>query len=352
MRPVFIDKSEIKQILIRATNWVGDAVLTLPALESIRKTFPDSQLTVLARPWVQAIYENHPAIDRVIPFDKGRNFQERLREFYRVTKTIRSQSYDLAVLFQNAFEAALLAYLGGVKYRIGYGTDGRGFLLTHSIRKNPDISSQHQVGYYLHLLRSLDWETESNDPRLFIAASNTETIRKRLAACHIKDADFLLGLSPGAMYGPAKRWPPERFAMVADRAIAAWGAKVIVIGSRGEKEICEAVCRSMRQPCLNLAGQTSLGEVMALIARCRFFVTNDSGLMHVAAALERPMIAVFGSTDPVATGPRSSKARIIRHVLDCAPCLRPKCQRGFACMLGIEPDEVWNAMENLRKEYA
>ncbi len=345
LRRTPIDKSEIKQILIRATNWVGDAVITLPALESVRKTFPDSRLTVLARPWVQAVYENHPAVDRVIPYPKGRNPGERLFQFHKVIKEVRSQSYDLALLFQNAFEAALLTYLAGIKYRAGFNTDGRGFLLTHAVRRNAEILKQHQVEYYLYILRSLGWEVESKDPLLYIADRDTETVREQLASRDIQYHDFILCISPGAMYGPAKRWPPDRFAAVADRAVAQWGAKVVIIGSTGEKEICEAVRRTMRYPGLNLAGQTNLGEVMALIALCRFFVTNDSGLMHVAAALNRPMVAVFGSTDPIATGPRSPKARLVRHELDCSPCFKPRCKRGFACMLGIGPDEVWDAME-------
>ncbi|RPI74979.1 MAG: lipopolysaccharide heptosyltransferase II [Desulfobacteraceae bacterium] len=349
LRSAPIEKTKIKQILIRGTNWVGDAVITLPALESVRQTFPDSNLTVLARPWVQAVYENHPAVDRVIPYPKGRNLGERLLLFHKTIKEIRSHSYDLAVLFQNAFEAGLLAYLAGIKYRVGFNTDGRGFLLTHAVRRNAELLKQHQVEYYLYILRSLGWEAHSRDPALFIAASDMEFVRELLASRNIHPHDFILGLSPGAMYGPAKRWPPERFAAIGDRAAAAWNAKVVIIGSSGEKRICETVRQNMRHPSLNLAGQTSLGQVMALIALCRFFVTNDSGLMHVAAALNRPMVAVFGSTDPGATGPRSSKARWVQHPLDCSPCFKPQCKRGFACMLGIEPDEVWEAMEKGRE---
>lgn len=344
-----INKSEINKILVRVTNWVGDMVMCLPALEAVRTNFPDSSITVVARPWVVPLIKKHPAVDHVISYKKGDGFADDLMEFGRILRLIRSERYEIAFLFQNAFEAALLTYLGGIKNRIGYNTDGRGFLLTHSVVRDEDVLKLHQVEYYLTILRAMGWEADTKDPALSIDDSDMKDVRELLVSEGIGEKDLLLGLSPGAIFGPAKRWPAERFAVVGDRAIEKWGAKVAILGSSGETEICNDLAISMKHPSINLCGKTSLGQAMALIKRCQLFITNDSGLMHVAAGLDVPMVAIFGSTDHVATGPRSGKARIVRHEISCAPCLKPECPTDFNCMLDILPDEVWRELEVLKE---
>jgi len=345
-----IEKSEINRVLVRATNWVGDAVMNMPALEAVRENFPESTIVVLARPWVIPLLENHPAVDQVLPLDKGKGYPADLVEILRVAGRIRKMRFDLAILFQNAFEAALLAYLGGVRFRVGYNTDARRLLLSHAVVRNKDVLELHQVEYYLSILRAMGWVAKTKDPSLYIGEKDSETIASMLLSHGIGEDDFLLGVNPGAVFGPAKRWPPSRFAAVADWAAERWGAKVVLMGSKGEKVACRMVGQSMKQTPLNLSGETTLGEAMALINRCHFFVTNDSGLMHIGAALGVPMVAIFGSTDPVATGPRSQKAKVVQHQIDCAPCLKPDCPDDFRCMLDIEPEEVWQEMESLRKK--
>lgn len=343
-----IDRADVRKILVRVTNWVGDMVMCLPALEAVRANFPDSRITVVARPWVVPILENHSAVDHVIPIKKGAGIAGNLIEFYRVARLVRSERYDIAFLFQNAFGAALLAYLGAVKNRVGYNTDGRGFLLTHRIIRDEDVLKLHQVEYYLSILRAMGWDADTEDPVLPVNKKDTDDICSLLASEGVSDGDILLGLSPGAIYGPAKRWPAERFAVIGDWASERWGAKVAILGSPVEAEICSNVAAAMNRPSINLCGRTSLGRAMALIRRCSFFVTNDSGLMHVAAALDVPMVAIFGSTDHIATGPRSRYARVIRHETSCAPCLKPECVSDFRCMLDIRPEEVWEELESLK----
>jgi len=345
-----LDKSGISRILVRTTNWVGDAVMTLPALEAVRENFPHSAITVLARPWVVPLLENHPAVDNVLVFHKGRGYPWDVPETLRMVGQIRQRGFDMAVLFQNAFEAAFLAYLGGVKYRVGYNTQARGWLLSHAVKKNAEILKQHQVEYYLGILRAMGWEAESRDPVIHAAPRDMDAARALLASRGIHEGDLLLGLSPGAIYGPAKRWPGERFARIGDRAVRRWGARVILFGSKGEQEVCRTVADAMEEKALDVSGKTSLGEALALVRACRFFVTNDSGLMHVAAALHVPLVAVFGSTDAVATGPRGRHSRVVRHDTDCAPCLKKECPDDFRCMLDIGADEVWETLERLRQQ--
>ncbi len=345
-----IQRAKVRRILVRATNWVGDAVMTLPALEAVRQNFPEAQITVLAKPWVAPLFDNHPAVDRVIVFDKGQGQLNALKEIMRVTRLVRKARFDVAVLFQNAFEAALIAFLGRVRHRVGYQTDGRGFLLTHGVPPDEKVLGVHQVGYYCAILNAMGWPAPEKDPVLHVTDEVNQEAQGVLAAKGIDSRNFLVGLSPGAVFGSAKRWPPERFAKIGDRKAEKWNAHVIVFGSKGEKIIGDRVCATMHHRALNLCGETSLEVSMGVMGLCRFFVTNDSGLMHVAAALGLPTVAVFGSTDHVTTGPRGPKTRIVRRPVSCAPCMKPECPTDHRCMLGISPDAVWETMEALRRD--
>jgi heptosyltransferase II len=345
-----IDPSQIKRVLVRATNWVGDSVMTLPALDAVRETFPSSFIAVLARPWVAPIYESHPAVNRVLMLDKHQGAFSGLGGLIRCIRVIRRNRFDLAILFQNAFEAALLAFLGSVNLRVGYRTDGRGLLLTHRVLRSREVCRVHQTEYYLSLLRGTGWRAESRVPRLYVSATDRDAAETLLLKQDIPDGGLLLGLGPGAVFGGAKRWPAERFAQIGDMAVQHWGATVLIFGSGRESAICGRVRGAMQSPSLDLSGRTSLGEAMGLIERCSFFVTNDSGLMHIAAALKVPTAAIFGPTDPVATGPMGPHTRIVRHETSCAPCLKPECTEDHACMLGVRAREVWEAMEELREE--
>lgn len=345
-----IDKSKIRRILVRGTNWIGDVVMGLPALEAVRANFPGRTIAVLAKPWVAALYKNHPAVNEVIPYLRAQRYPGGLLHIIRTARLLRSKRFDLAILFQNAFEAAFLVFLAGIKHRVGYNSDARGFLLSHAVIRDRRIFKVHQVEYYLSILRSMGWEAITKDPVVHVNPADEEAVGRFLAAHGVAAEDSLLGLSPGATYGPAKRWPAERFAVIADRAAERWGLKVVLMGSEAEKDICKAVGRELRKPCLDFSGATTLDQVMALIKRCRIFLCNDSGLMHVAAALDVPTLAVFGSTDATATGPRGKYARIVRESVPCSPCLEPECRYDhFRCMRSIDPERVWEEMETLRQ---
>ena len=345
-----IEKPQVHRILIRATNWVGDAVMTLPALEAVRENFPSSHITVLAKPWVAPLFDHHPAVNEVLVFDKGKGAKAGFFELLRISRIIRRQRFDLAILFQNAFEAALVAFMGGVKQRVGYQTDGRSLLLTHGVSRTGRVLKIHQVGYYCAILRAMGWPAEDRDPVLHMGRESREHAAGLLASNSIDSLDFIVGLSPGAVFGSAKRWPTDRFAEIGDRVVDRWGGRVIVFGSGGEKAICDSVCAAMKHRALNLCAKTSLKEAMGVISLCRFFVTNDSGLMHMASAFGVPTVAVFGPTDHVATGPRGPKTRIVRRAASCAPCLKQECPTDHRCMLDITPEAVWGAMEELRRD--
>jgi len=345
-----ISTEEIKKILVRSTNWVGDTVMMIPSLIAIKKTFPHAQITVLATPWVIPLLENHPAVDRTMIMEKGKGLFGSLKELAKIISWLRGERFDLAVLFQNAFEAAFLAYMGRVRYIVGYDTEGRGFFLTHKVVRDRDILSVHQVEYFLGLIEVMGWQVEDREPILYINDEDIESTSLMLPSIGVEDDPFIVGLNPGAVYGSAKRWPEDRFAIIGDWAFKRWGAKVLLFGSLSEREIAARVSHHMHSNPVDLCGRTNLGQAMALIKRCNLFLTNDTGLMHVAAAFNVPIVAIFGSTDPVTTSPISRNARIVRHSIDCSPCLKEVCPSDHRCMLSIEPEEVWKEMEDLRRE--
>ncbi|MFW6147353.1 MAG: lipopolysaccharide heptosyltransferase II [Thermodesulfobacteriota bacterium] len=321
-----------------------------PSLAALKEMFPHAEITVLANPWVQALLANHPAIGRIMTIDKGKGAARSIRELARIALDLRNGRFDLAVLFQNAFEAAFLASLAAVRYRIGYNTDGRGFLLSHAVFRDKRILKRHQVYYYLGLIEALGWRGEHKKPRLFLNDVDGESVSHTLLAYGITTHHLVVGLNPGATYGSAKRWPEERFAAIGDWAADRWNAKVLLFGSAAERGIGIKISQLMHHKPINLCGLTTLGQAMALINRCNFFLTNDSGLMHIAAAFHVPLVAVFGPTNPVTTGPVSEKAVVVRHDFDCSPCLRETCPSDHRCMLSIEADEVWEEMERLKRD--
>jgi heptosyltransferase-2 len=317
------------KILIRATNWVGDAVMCLPALHCIRERFPEAHIAILAKPWVADLYRRGNVADEVIPYT-ARSFREK----WRVGRSLRLRGFDCAILLQNAFEAALLAWLAGIPSRIGYNRDGRGFLLTQAIPvpKSGQIP-RHERFYYLELLRRAGFIENLPDTIPAIGWHKP-------SAC----AAPTIGVSPGAAYGSAKRWLPERFAEAATHLAKERGASISLFGSKDERPLCEEVAALIDGvPVTNYAGQTSLAEFIELAAACDLFLTNDSGAMHIASALGVPTVAIFGATDDVATGPTGPQTRVVREPVDCSPCLLRECPIDHRCMTRVTTDRVVQA---------
>jgi heptosyltransferase-2 len=330
-------------ILIRSTNWIGDAIMTLPTVRTIRANFPAARITVLAQPWVADIFSPNPAVDRVLLYHKkGRHAG--LRGMWRLSRELAAEKFDLAILLQNAFEAALLARLARIPAIAGFKRDGRGILLSHGVPLTKEIRSRHQVFYYQQLMASLGLTLGEDRLSLPLAAEDREWAATFIA----KLPKPIIGLNPGAAYGPAKRWPAERYGEVARRLVQRLGSgSVLVFGTAADSEAAAVIGREVTSSMVDLTGKTTLARAMALIGCCHAFVTNDSGLMHVAAALNTPLVAIFGSTDAVATGPFSERAVVVRKSLPCSPCLKSHCPTNFECMHGISSEEVERAVLGL-----
>ncbi len=332
------------KILIRATNWVGDAVMCLPALRAIRAQFPKAHVAILARPWVADIYERESFADEVLLLDAARGAGD-LSGTWRVAKQLRAQQFDCAILLQNAFEAALIAWLAAIPRRIGYSRDGRGFLLTDAIAPpRAQEIPRHERFYYLELLRRAGLLNDPN-PRDAVyldgAAVAREQGARQFAALGLHGK--IVGVSPGAAFGGAKRWLPERFAEAASKLARELGAAVAVFGSEAEHALCETVASLIRERGIavhNFAGATKLREFIELAAACDLYLTNDSGAMHISSALGVPTVAVFGATDDLATGPTGPHARVVREPVECSPCLLRECPIDHRCMTRVTVDRV------------
>lgn len=346
MRRRSIQPESIKRIVVRGTNWVGDAVMTIPALRELRRVLPHAHITLATRPWAEGLFREADFLDDILIYDLPRRSP---RAALKQVKQWRARSFDLAVLFQNAFEAALIAAAARVPLRIGYSTDARRKLLTHPLPLPSWRGARHEVFYYLHIIGELERllygtaVVEEHEPRFMLNVSEKRKAEAR-GILNEKGAPVgrhLVALCPGSTNSRAKRWPADSYAALADRIIEECGADVILVGARDELEVSIEVKRLMRHDPVVLTGETDLAQLTAILSFVDLLVTNDTGPAHIAAALERPTLVIFGPTDPRTTRPFSKSAELIRRPPDCAPCMLRDCPIDHRCMTAITPVEVY-----------
>jgi heptosyltransferase-2 len=348
------DPVKFDRILIRATNWLGDSVMSLPAVQQIRTRFPQAHLAVLAHPRVAGLYRKLSSVDEVIPYSappRRRDWHAR----WKAVRELRRHRFDAAILLQNAFDAAALVWLAGIPVRIGYDRAGRGILLSHAIAmpKRGEIPV-HQRYYYVELLRRAGLiQTLPDVPTIRLPGISAlrEAGEKRLNGARQHAPDQLwIGVAPGVANGKAKQWIPERLAETAAIAAKDMGAQVAVFGLASERDLCERVAgliRRKRVSAESFADQTSFEEFLEMAAACTIFLANDSGAMHLASALDVPTVAVFGPTDPLATGPAGRHWAIVREPADCSPCLLHECPIDHRCMTAVTAGRAASALLEL-----
>jgi heptosyltransferase II len=335
------------KILIRATNWIGDAVMALPALRAARAKFPEAHITVVARPYVADIYKDQNVCDDLIAHEpKGRHRGWRGREL--LAKELRARQFDTALLLQNAFSAAWLAWRAGIPQRIGYARDGRSLLLTKAIPvpKRGEIPA-HEKFYYLELLRRAGWIDALRDDahiQLHVPDGARQRASLALAEAGTRPNALRIAVGAGASYGSAKCWPAERFATALNQILSQTDADVILFGTSAEASVSSAIASDLRRPPIDLTGRTPIAELPALLSQCQLFLGNDSGAMHVAAAVGLPVVAVFGSTDPEGTAPVTSRSSIVQQKPYCSPCFLRRCPTDHRCMTAVQPEMVASAL--------
>jgi len=348
---VTVQAESIKRVVVRGTNWVGDSVMTVPALRALRRVLPDAKITLVIRPGTKGIFSEADYIDDVLVYDRkgALSVIPQVREWKR-------RRFDLAVLFQNAFEAALIPFLAGVPIRLGYATESRQALLTHPLPLPDWRSSKHEVFYYLFLITALEQMLFDSsticeavpDASIQISDARKSEAADLLRAYGLNEEDSVVAICPGSINSRAKRWPADAYATLADRFIES-RRKVLLIGSKEEIDVSEEVTRQMRNAPVVLTGKTTLDQITAVLNRADLIVTNDTGPAHIGAALGRPTIVIFGPTNPLTTRPFAPDAEILRHPPDCAPCMLRDCPIDHRCMTAITVDEVFEHSHALLK---
>ena len=369
-----------RRVLVRGVNWLGDAVMTTPALQRLREALPEAHVTLFTHEKLACLWEQHPSVDAVLTFSPGESP-------WSVARRLRAESFQTAVVLPNSLRSALEVWLARIPQRIGYARPWRDWLLTRALvprpgkgrmsRRSvsevrrlislpagglppayepPQDRSAHQIYDYLHLVTALGANPEPIPPRLEITPAEMQQaeqdllagLRQRAAEAGAEKPLILLGLNPGAEYGPAKRWPAESFAGVAREVSRKHGNSAwLAFGTAGDQRLCADIARLAGGGVVNLAGKTSLRQLMALLKLCRVLLTNDSGPMHVAAALGTPVVVPFGSTSPVLTGPGlpgDTRNQLLQATAPCSPCFRRVCPIDFRCMTGIRADRVVEAV--------
>ena len=362
---------EPRRIVVRGVNWLGDAVMTTPALQRLREAKPNAHITLLTPAKLAEIWRQHPALDAVETFEDGESV-------WSVGGRLRAGNFDLGLILPNSPRSALEIRLGGVPQRVGYARPWRNWLLTQAIDARPGSVAMHKrsaseikrliqgntlaapavqpagahhIHQYLHLTAALGAKPDPLPPRLAVP---DVAVTQFLAKFGLAESTVWLGLNAGAEYGPAKRWPEERFIesarQIQQRLKCGW----LVFGIKSEQEAAARIVEGIKRgaadgnsPIINLAAKTRLGELCAGLKLCRVLLTNDSGPMHVAAALGTPVVALFGSTSPELTGPGlpgDARLQLLRANVPCSPCFLRECPIDFRCMSGISVERAVEAV--------
>ncbi len=335
----------IMKILIRVPNWIGDAVLAQPAIKSVADSFPEAEVWLSAAEWVKDIFSTDGRIAGIVPLPPGNDF----RSFWTAARKLKAQGFDIGILLTNSFVSALLFSLARIPQRWGYARDGRGLLLTKAVGNTNRDAPRHQVRYYLDLVSGLGLKAGAPGLRLTVPEEIKGQARRLLEEVGVDPRQPLLILSPGAAYGPAKRWPASRFAELASLFQKRKNTAVVITGSAAESGLAAEISSALDQKPFDLTGKTGLPQLIGLISRAHLFVSNDSGPMHLANALGVPVVGIFGPTDPAVTGPFEMPAAVVKKDAPCWPCFYRKCPYDHRCMLRIEAEDVYRAAEALWK---
>jgi len=338
-----------EKILIRSTSWIGDSVISIPALRELRRIFPSSKLVLLVKPWVRDVYLDADFVDDFLVHENG------YLGTLKTVQSIRKGRFDAAILLQNAFIAAAMSYFAGIPVRIGFPTDHRRLLLNHPLDLPEPIRLSHQIYYYLSiaskveklLFRSSRVDFQAPDFRLLVNEGRQANAKKYLNDLGLDVSRKIVALNPGATNSRAKQWPADRFAEIGDRLAEAYNCNVIFVGASSEKELSESIAGRMQHPPALLTGRTSLAESIAILSICDLVISNDTGPAYLSAALRRPTLTIFGPTDFNMICPTSDTAHIVRSPVPCAPCMLRDCPTNHECMTGVTVDMVFQKAADL-----
>lgn len=332
-----------QKILVSLPNWLGDVVMSLPTIKGMRWLFPESHLSVLVHSNFAPLFKDNQDINEVIPYHRGRGLKKFFSGF-KIAKNVRKKRFDLVLILPRSFNSAMVSFVSNITERIGYAGDSRSILLTHSLPRDEKAVSQHRVYYFLNLLSHFGRHVPVSAPRLHIGKDEKKWVDETFKRLHVPAKAFLIGFNAGAAHGKAKRWLTERYLELAKRLIDKFDAHILLFGSSAESYLNSRILKKApKDKVIDFSGQTDILQLAALIKRCRLLVTNDSGPMHMAAAMRTRVVAVFGPTDPVTTSPFGNKHMLIYKSVDCSPCHKRTCPTDHRCMKQVGVDEVFKA---------
>lgn len=321
--------------------------MAIPTYHALRRGYPDAHIAVLARNPVKDLYQAVPHVDEVVAYDRPKGMS-RLAAYTGLIQRLRALQADTAIILPRSFGSAWTAVLSDAPRRIGYSASGRGFLLTDPVERRAELLLTHRVHYLQNLLRPLGIEAPPEAPVLALDESARTGADRLLAPLLERGPSHLVALNPGANYGSAKQWPEERYCELAGQLIERSNASLVLVGGPGDHSVCDRIFHLVESDrIIDLSGRTSIPELAAVLERCSFAVSNDTGAMHVAAAVNTPIIALFGPTDPVTTPPYGDNHVLVREPVDCSPCLLRECPIDHRCMTRIEVKGVWPECESL-----
>lgn len=329
-------------IIIRMPNWLGDVVMATPVVAEAKAAWPDASVTVMCQANTAPLLQEDPHVDELYAFHRPSGWLHR-QPYRDIIKTLQEGHYDLGLLLTNSFSSAWWFWRGGVQRRVGFQGNVRSWLLTQAVPYPMKKEEQHQVVTYKALLQALGVKVTDRTPRLYVTEEEIVKAQSLLKKQGITPQHILVGVNPGAAFGSAKCWLPNRFREVTQRLLENPLVRVVYFGDVNGAPLVNDICMGMPERVVNLAGKTSIRELMTMIKLCHAFLTNDSGPMHIASALGTPLVALFGSTSDVKTGPFGNST-VIHHHVECSPCYRRECPRDFECMKGIDVDSVYQAM--------
>lgn len=343
-------KEPPRTVVIRMPNWLGDLVMATPILADVRTKWPEARITAMCQANVGQLLTHDPHIDELYLFQRPNGWMHRQHPL-EIIDSLQKGKYDLGILLTNSFSSAWWFWRGQVHHRIGYADHWRRLLLDCPVRYSSDVKKQHLVITYKELLAPLGIPTSKTAPRLYVSHGEQLVAREWLQRYGVDlDKHIVVGINPGAAYGSAKCWLPERFKEVTKKLLENPRIYVVYFGDINGAPLVHDICRDMPERVIDLAGKTSIRELMALIQCCDIVLTNDSGPMHIASALGVKLLALFGSTNDTLTGPYSGGTVIHKHV-ECSPCYERECPIDFRCMTRITVDEVYQQLQQFVKEY-
>lgn len=327
-----------QKILVRMPNWIGDLVMATPVLADLRFSFPNASITAMCRKPICELLAKDSAVDELFCFTRPSNDFLRRQDLRDIIAKIEAGKYDTGILLTNSFSSAWWFWQAKVQRRIGYSAHFRRLLLTDPIPFSKE--KEHQVITYKRVLAPLGIPLSETLPRIYLTKEEIEESKELLYQRGYIKGKKLIGINPGAAYGSAKCWPPERFRALAMRLLLQIDAHIVFFGDASSANLVKEICWGLPEKVIDLAGITSLRELACLIKDCSVLVTNDSGPMHIGAAFQVPLVALFGSTDEELTGPYGQKANVIHKSVPCSPCFKRECPIDFPCMKGIGVEEV------------